>query len=308
MLKTIFLLITALIIIPAVAWYADEPLSSLQYQMLKNVSMGMLGVAFYCFIVGELTSNNSQVDKLWSIVPIFYTGYFAYASDWNPRVTLMAVLAMTWAIRLTYNFSRRGAYTWKFWAGEEDYRWQILRQDPMFNSKLKWAAFNLFFISLYQNALILLFTLPALMAAGSEKPLGIADWMLALLMLSLIAIEYIADQQQWEYQSEKYRIIGAGIPLEGKYADGFVSDGLWKHVRHPNYSAEQAIWIAFYGFSIVSSDKWLNWSAAGCILLLLLFQGSADFSEKISASKYPAYAEYQRTTARFFPWIKQKNK
>lgn len=303
MLKTIILLITALIIIPTVAWYADEPLTELQYEMLTKVSMGMLFVALYCFVVGEITSNNSQVDKLWSIVPAFYTGYFAYASDWHPRVTLMAALTMVWAIRLTYNFSRRGAYTWKFWAGEEDYRWQILRNEPMFNSRFKWATFNLFFISLYQNALILLFTLPALMAAGSQKPIGPGDWILAILMLTLIAFEFVADQQQWDYQSEKYRRIGGGIPLDSKYADGFVKEGLWRYVRHPNYSAEQGIWIVFYCFSIISSDKWLNWSAAGCILLMLLFQGSADFSEKISASKYPAYIEYQRTTGRFLPRI-----
>ncbi|MFZ4544057.1 MAG: DUF1295 domain-containing protein, partial [Saprospiraceae bacterium] len=289
MLKTIILLILTVIIIPLVALYADEPLSTLQRNMLTNVSIGMLCVALYCFVVGEITANNSQVDKLWSIVPIFYAGYFAYASEWQPRVTLMAVLVAIWAIRLTYNFSRRGAYTWKFWSGEEDYRWQVLRNEPMFNNKLKSAAFNLFFISLYQNTLILLFTLPALMAVGSDKELGPADYLLAVIMLSLIVIEYVADQQQWDFQSEKYRLIKDGKPLEGTFKEGFVSSGLWKYVRHPNYTAEQSIWIVFYSFSIVASDKWLNWSAAGCILLLLLFQGSADFSEKISASKYPTY-------------------
>ena len=30
------------------------------------------------------------------------------------------------------------------------------------------------------------------------------------------------------------------------------------------------------------------------ILLMLLFLGSADFAEKISSGKYPAYADYQK--------------
>lgn len=30
--------------------------------------------------------------------------------------------------------------------------------------------------------------------------------------------------------------------------------------------------------------------------------GSSDFSEKISASKYPGYAEYQRKVGRFLPF------
>jgi steroid 5-alpha reductase family enzyme len=301
MLKTIFLLIATLVVLPLVAFYYDEPLSAVQRDMLHTATLMMLVVAAYCFIVGEITRNNSQVDKLWSIVPIFYTGYFAWASGWNPRVTLMACLATVWAIRLTYNFSRRGAYSWKFWSGEEDYRWQVLRQEPMFNTRLKWAAFNLFFISLYQNALILFFTLPALMVVGSDKPLGVLDYILAGLMLAAIALEYVADEQQWQYQEEKKRRLQSGVQLEPPYSDGFVSSGLWQYVRHPNYSAEQATWILFYGFSIAATGKWLNWSAAGCVLLLLLFQGSADFSERISASKYSGYADYQRKTGRFLP-------
>lgn len=301
MLKTIILLITTLIVIPVVAFYFDEPLTPLQKNSLAVAVMLMLGVAAYCFIVGELTRNNSQVDKLWSIVPIGYAAYFAYASAWQPRVTLMALLVAVWGIRLTYNFSRRGAYSWKFWSGEEDYRWQVLRNDPMFNSKWKWTAFNLFFICLYQNGLILLFTLPAVKAMDSTLPLTIWDYVLASLILLTIAIEYIADQQQYDYQTEKYRRIKSGEPLEGSYSDGFVSNGLWKYSRHPNYAAEQTIWVLFYLFSVIATGHILNWSAAGCLLLILLFQGSADFSEKISAGKYPKYGAYIKSTGRFFP-------
>ncbi|MCB0525126.1 MAG: DUF1295 domain-containing protein [Lewinellaceae bacterium] len=301
MLKTILLLLIALLILPAVAIYFDDPLSSLQLVMLTRVTIFMLSVAAICFITGELSGNYSQVDKIWSIMPILYTGYFAWASDWNSRITLMAVIAAIWGIRLTYNFSRRGAYTWKFWAGEEDYRWKILREQPMFNSKWKWTAFNLFFICLYQNSLILLFTLPALMASGSEKPLGPADWVLAIICITAIYIEWLADQQQWDFQQEKHRRIDANQNNKKLYSDGFVSTGLWRYVRHPNYTAEQAIWVFFYAFTIAATGKWLNWSAAGCILLLLLFQGSADFSEKISASKYTGYSDYQKRTGKFLP-------
>ena len=304
MIKTIILLLIAVVAIPLAAFYLDDPLSELQREMLHTSVYMMLAVAAYCFIVGELTHNNSQVDKLWSIIPIVYAGYFAYASDWEPRVTLMSMLVAIWGIRLTYNFSRRGAYSWKFWSGEEDYRWQILRKEPMFNTRLKWMLFDLFFICLYQNTLILLFTLPAVMVAGLNTPLNFWDYLLALLMISAIIFEFIADQQQWNYQNEKLKRINSGAPLEGIYKDGFVRSGLWKYVRHPNYAAEQFIWILFYCFSVAATGEWLNWSAAGFVLLLLLFQGSADFSEKISSSKYPAYAEYKKTVGRFLPKIK----
>lgn len=301
MLRTILLLIIALIIVPLVAFYIDDPLTTLQQTMLRTAAIMTLGVAMYCFIVSELVRNYSQVDKLWSIVPLLYGWYFASASNWEPRIVLMAILISIWGARLTYNFSRRGAYQWKFWAGEEDYRWAILRQQPHLNTRLKWGLFNLFFICLYQNGLILLFTLPAVMAAGSGNGITIADIVLAIISVGFVVMEYIADQQQWNFQKEKYRRINNNEPLTEPYSDGFVSSGLWKYFRHPNYTAEQAIWVVFYLFSVSATGKWLNWSIAGCVLLMLLFQGSADFSEKISAGKYPKYKEYQKRVGRFFP-------
>ena len=79
------------------------------------------------------------------------------------------------------------------------------------------------------------------------------------------------------------------------------SSGLWSKVRHPNYASEQSIWILFYLFSVASTGRWLNWSMVGCVLLVLLFQSSADFSENISANKYPEYKDYQKRVPKFFP-------
>jgi len=39
----------------------------------------------------------------------------------------------------------------------------------------------------------------------------------------------------------------------------------------------------------------------GSLLLMLLFRGSADVSEGISASKYPEYKNYQKTVPIFIP-------
>lgn len=302
LVKTIFLLIFTLIVVPIVTFYLDEPLLEIQKVVLQHLLMGALFVALSCYAVSEITGNCSQVDKLWSVVPVFYVWYMAYKGSFDPRLVLMAVLATIWGIRLTYNFSRRGAYKLKFWTGEEDYRWEILRQTPALKGRLKWSLFNLFFISLYQNGLILLFTLPMLLAYKSiGQPLTMIEYVLALVFIVLVIIETIADQQQWNYQNEKRRRLKANVVPEGIYVRGFVHTGLWAKVRHPNYACEQAIWIVFYLFSVVASGHIINWSMAGCLLLLILFQGSADFSENISAGKYPDYNDYQKTVARFLP-------
>lgn len=304
MIRTAIILIITVIVLPVVAFTLDtQALSETQWNMIKTSGLMALGVALTCYIIAEWTQNCSQVDKIWSVVPIVYVWYFAYASDWNERIILMAICVTIWGARLTYNFSRRGAYRLKFWEGEEDYRWEVLRQNPMFKGHaMRWRLFNFFFISLYQNTLIWLFTLPAMMAyVGKDKPLGIFDYVLASLFIGFVLIETIADQQQWNFQNEKKRLKDAGQPLTGEYSDGFVQTGLWKLVRHPNYACEQSLWVVFYLFTIAAGAYWLNWSMTGSLLLLILFQSSSEFSEGISASKYPAYKKYQEAVPRFIP-------
>ena len=306
MLGTILLLIFTVVVVPITSFYFGTPLTDLQNDILFNHLLYIVAaVISYCFVVGELSKNNSQVDKLWSIVPIIYVWDMTYLADWNQRMVLMSILVTIWAVRLTYNFARRGAYTWKFWAGEEDYRWEVLRKRPGFNKPFIWMLFNLFFICSYQNILIFLFTIPILTVVGDNSPLNWIDYLLSFLFVLFVLLEFVADNQQYVFQTEKHRRMKAGEAL-GDYEKGFIDTGLWGIVRHPNYAMEQAIWLVFYFFSVNVTGEWLNWSVAGCALLLILFKGSSDFSEEISAGKYPAYSRYQKTVPRFIPFAKMK--
>jgi len=305
MWKTVLALLVTVIVIPFVAFRFDDPLTALQSATLIKLVSIYLVAALACFILSQITGNYSQVDKLWSTIPLVYVWVVAWESGFEARIVLMAVLVSAWGIRLTYNFSRRGGYSIRFWTGEEDYRWAVLRAKPEFAAKWKWLVFNLLFISLYQMALILLMTLPSLRSMGGG-PLGIADWVIALVFIGFIVIETIADQQQWEYHKQKRILMAKGGGLPEEYEKGFVHKGLWGLVRHPNYASEQAIWIVFYFLSVSATGQWINWSVMGAILLVLLFWGSSNFSEAISMGKYPEYAEYKRRVPRFIPFTQQR--
>lgn len=294
-----------LLVVPFVSYFFGTALGTLEWEALNTVIVITSVAIAYSFIVGELTNNNSQVDKLWSILPIAYVWVVAYYGDFAPRLVLMAVLASIWGIRLTTNFALKGAYQWRFWEGEEDYRWKVLREKPEFKPRWKWTLFNLLFICMYQQILILLFTLPSVVAL-QHKDTGLTffDYVVAALMLFFIMYETLADIQHWNFQSKKWEKIHAGESLSGDYKKGFLAKGLWAHSRHPNYFAEQSIWICFYLFSVVASGEWVNWSIAGCLLLLVLFRGSSDFGEMLSASKYPEYKTYQQKVPRFIPFMK----
>ena len=63
------------------------------------------------------------------------------------------------------------------------------------------------------------------------------------------------------------------------------------------------MWWSYYLFSVAAGAGWLNWTILGAGVLTLLFQGSTTLTERISVRKYPAYAEYQKTTSRLIPWF-----
>ena len=65
MLFTILILIFTVIVVPFVALNFGTDPTLLQWEILNQMTYVVGGVIAYCFIVGELTKNNSQVDKLW---------------------------------------------------------------------------------------------------------------------------------------------------------------------------------------------------------------------------------------------------
>ena len=298
------LLVVSLIVCPLLYIFVGPALDLAQLSTFKILGIIALCSALYCFIVGEITRNNSQMDKLWSLLPIVYTWVIAAHGGMTPRLVLMACLATLWGARLTFNFARKGAYKLKFWEGEEDYRWPVLRAKKEFQPRWKWVLFDLFFISIYQNALVLMTTFPALVSMNAPGTLTWVDCLAAVLMLGFIIYETVADEQQWKFQTKKWAMIHECKKLEelpSPYNKGFNTKGLWRVSRHPNYFAEQGTWVSFYIFSIGAGIGLFNWSIIGALLLIVLFLGSSSFAEEISSSKYPEYARYCKTVSRFFP-------
>jgi len=262
--------------------------------LLAVIVVAALASAF-CWIASLLTRDTSWVDRLWSIVPVVYVWIFAAAGLASGqdavRLVLMAVLVTAWGARLTFNFARKGGYS-----GVEDYRWAILRARM---PAALFQLFNLLFIVLYQMTLLVLITLPAWTAWQHPAPVAPADVVLALLFLGMLSGETVADQQQWDFHRAKAR---------GE-ATGFLTRGLFAYSRHPNFFFEQAQWWVFYAIGATSAvvagaGFWggvVNPTIVGAVLLTLLFLGSAVFTESISASKYPEYADYRRTTSMLVP-------
>jgi steroid 5-alpha reductase family enzyme len=275
----------------------DIPLDNL----LQSWIFVCAAIVIICFLVGEITRNYSQVDKLWSIIPAIYS-WITFASFPSARLLIMALLVTAWGLRLSYNFFRKGGYNIVPWKGEEDYRWKIMRQNPLLKGRFRFGLFNLLFICFYQNLLILLFSSPLLLAAKyHDQGLSVIDMMAGVMMAIFIFTEAIADNQQFRFHQEKRNVQKGEPAYASSMKKGFLTEGLWKYVRHPNFASEQAIWISFYFFGIAASGNWINPTIIGPVLLVLLFVGSSTLTENISSSKYPDYKSYKKAVPRFFP-------
>lgn len=209
---------------------------------------------------------------------------------------------------MTYNYWRKGGYT----IGSEDYRWQIVRSQV--NNPFLFTIFNFGFIAMAQSLLLLLITTPTyvfVVAANSQasETFGLADLAFSRAAIFFIAISFFADQQQWNFQTAKHEYLNnARIPepFKDQYAPedlerGFVVSGLWSWSRHPNFVAEQAVWLTMYLWCAFRTENYFQWTGLGVLGYLAIFQGSTRLTEKISAGKYPEYSEYQARVGRFFP-------
>ena len=246
------------------------------------------------WVASLLTREYSWVDRIWSIVPVVYVWVFAGWSGFDARLVLMAVLVTLWGIRLTFNFARKGGYR----PGGEDYRWAVLRARM---APWQYQLFNLFFISIYQNALILLFCLPAFTVyEAGPAPLGAWDVVLAIVFLGV-------PRGRGRRPTSSSGCSTAGRRPSARRGarpqPGFLQTGLFRVSRHPNFFFEQAQWWVFYGFAVAATGVWLHWTVAGAVLLSLLFIGSTMFTESISRSKYPDYDAYRARTSAIVPWF-----
>ncbi|KAF8309933.1 DUF1295-domain-containing protein [Clavulina sp. PMI_390] len=283
----------------------------------------------WTFLAGEITGNYSQVDKVWTFLPLSYTIINTFYPllpsapiglqqlGVQPRALLILALQLVWSIRLTSYGMRRGFYS--NWS-EEDYRWNHIRgwisDTPVIGAmgRAFMTFFNLFNIATFQHIALAMLGLPAYFASISAVPLNSGDVLLTVLVLAAIYIEYVADNQQYAYQTFKRtgkvdnQWHGSRIPFTAAdRARGFITKGLWAYSRHPNFACEQTIWLGISFFPVLS-----NWKSvhdpisllvllSPALLLFSLFLPSTIITETISSSKYQGYQFYKARVGMFWP-------
>jgi len=265
------------------------------------VCLWALGFAIASFVFGIITKDYSWIDRMWSILPVCFTWFYAYRSGCALAPCATTALVTFWGARLTFNFARKGGYN-----GAEDYRWVYLRKK--ITNPVLWQLFNFFFICLFQSGLFVLFTYPVYaLVLYSTETVPVLFWILSAIGIILVCLEFTADQQQWNFHLAK-KSAAEKKNFPNKYFidvnNGFLSQGLFALSRHPNYFCELGfwwvIWLAAFSFKCDSIGSGIF----GPIVLTFIFIGSTILTESISSSKYLEYRNYKKkTVSAIVPWF-----
>ena len=248
--------------------------------LIASIWMGLF------WLLANTRRNAGWADVGWSLGVGIVTLFYAISTDeYALRIVMVTSMVGLWSLRLGIYLLRD-----RIIGKSEEGRYQTLRKS--------WgdrASFYFFLFFQFQGVLILLFSVPPLIAMNHPSGvlritdiLGLGIWFLSL------AGESFADWQLASFRSH--------TDNRGKTCRA----GLWRYSRHPNYFFEWMQWWSFVVISIGAPYGWLT--ITGPILMLFfLFRvtGIPATESQALISRGDDYRRYQQSTNAFFPWFQK---
>jgi steroid 5-alpha reductase family enzyme len=237
------------------------------------------------FLFSIILDNSSVYAPYWSVAPPIIVGYWAAQGNFGLRQVVILVLVLSWAIRLTGNWACR-------WAGpaDEDFRYREIR-DGTGNGY--WPA-SFVLIHLMPTVWGFLGLLPLYPALAQSGKFGTLDGVAALVVISAIAFETIADEQLRRFRRSPHA------------PSAVLTAGLWARCRHPNYLGELAFWWGMFLFGVAAQPDWA-WTAVGAISITLLFVlTSVPWMDRHMLVGHRDWALYARNLPALVPWVPRR--
>jgi steroid 5-alpha reductase family enzyme len=283
------ILIVAIYAIAFVVVYSVFPLLSFSRTLINLFTADVIATVVI-FIFSLVFSNSSVYDPYWSLAPpviaIYLMIIFPGAS--HSRQILIVALILFWSIRLTMNWLRG-------WHGlrHQDWRYTSIAEK---SGKWYWPV-SFLGIHFMPTLFVFLGCLPLWYAMSAGASFNIYDIVAALLTVSAILTEWIADEQLHRFR-------------KADHGSSFIQSGLWRFSRHPNYLGEISFWGGIY-FFVLSSSGFRSftgyWTIIGLISMILLFSlVSIPLMEKRNMERKPGYSSYMRKIPVLLPRLFSK--
>ncbi len=104
----------------------------------------------------------------------------------------------------------------------------------------------------------------------------------------------IADRQLQKFQ------------VSGDSQGKTLQQGLWKLVRHPNYSGQVLFWWGMYLFVIAAAPAYWWTIFEPVVMTLLFFMVSVPLMDKHMMQRRADFSEYKKHTPALIPGISKK--
>ncbi|KAL7721356.1 DUF1295 domain-containing protein [Entamoeba marina] len=236
----------------------------------------------FVWFIGVVTQNTSVYDPYWSVAPpIMFLLFIIEQRSFSLSSYILLIAVWVWGIRLTMNWGITFTNL-----TIQDWRYDKFKQEHNF---IVWHITNFFGLNFMPTIIVYGVMIPGFFLIYVNKDANVFTLLCMFVCIGSALLQLHADNQMRHFRKEH----------RGKVCNV----GLWKYSRHPNYLGEICMWWGVY-FMYLSVDQTYWYSFVGAVLNTLLFVFvSVPLMEVRQRKNKPDYAEYQRTTGVFIPFV-----
>jgi steroid 5-alpha reductase family enzyme len=232
------------------------------------------------FVVAATRKTDVVTDLSYSLSFAVLAIVLPFVGAHEPVQLTASLLVLVWAGRL-------GGYLFlRILRMKVDHRFDDMRDKP-----LRFARFWLL-----QAVSVAVIMLPVSYLLGRDDAPGFGLWAVAGVAVWLVGlvVEAAADAQKSAFKAKE------------ENRERFITSGLWRYSRHPNYFGEMLVWWGLFVFAVPFLDGAAFAVVIGPVFItvLLLFVSGIPLLERSAEARYgddPAYREYKRRTSILVP-------
>ena len=199
-------------------------------------------IQWVAFVPAFLKQTERFYDLVGSLTYLSVTGLAVYLTpEQSIRSVLIAVCIGVWAMRLGSFLVRRISQD------GSDSRFDKIKPNPV-RFLFTWSLQGLWVVMTAACGW-------AAITSGSTAPFGVAGVVGIVIWICGFAIEVMADRQKRVHRAQ----YGSGT---------FITTGLWRYSRHPNYFGEIVLWS---GIAVMALPALQGWAWATLISPLFVF-------------------------------------
>lgn len=244
-----------------------------------------LAIQVVLFIPAFIFKTDKLTDFSYSLTFIILTLFLFLTNNISTSKIILVSMVLIWAFRL-------GIFLF--------IRITKIRRDKRFDGvRESFTKFAQFWI--LQGIAVWVILIPSIFFLTQETILTKLSYFGILIWVTGFLIETISDAQKFSFMQGN-----------GKNKSKWISTGLWKYSRHPNYFGEMLCWIGVYLFvvsGLTISQALISIIGPLFIIFILLFGTGVPKLEESADKKFgkiKEYQEYKRRTSLVILWPRKR--